>query len=63
MSFDNEITGVLRAIADTVGVALGNAQIYEATLESENNLSAILDSTSDGIIATDQKGPHPHDQR
>jgi len=54
--FEREITAVLRAIADTVGVALGNAQLYESTVENENNLVAILDSSSDGIIATDQKG-------
>lgn len=55
-SFNNEIVGVLQAIADTVGVALNNAQLYENAVEHETNLSAILDATTDGIIATDQKG-------
>ncbi len=59
-SFDEDIVGVLQAIADTVGIALSNAQLYEATLESENNLKAILDTTTDGIIATDQKGRVRH---
>jgi PAS domain S-box-containing protein len=55
-SFNNEIIGVLEAIADTVGVALDNARLYEATVEKENSLRAILHATADGIIATDQKG-------
>jgi PAS domain S-box-containing protein len=59
-SFDPDIIGVLEAIADTVGVALNNAQLYESTLENENYLKAILDSTTDGIIATDQKGRIQH---
>lgn len=59
-SFENDIIGVLQAIADTIGVALSNAQLHEATLENENNLKAILDSTTDGIIATDQKGRIRH---
>jgi two-component system, NtrC family, sensor histidine kinase KinB len=54
--FNEDMINVLRAIADTVGVALNNARLYESALESENNLEAILDSTADGIIATDQKG-------
>lgn len=59
-SFDPDIMGVLQAIADTVGVALNNAQLHESTVENENNLKAILDSTTDGIIATDQKGRIRH---
>jgi PAS domain S-box-containing protein len=55
-SFDKEIIDVLRAIADTVGVALDNSGLYEETLERENQLSAILHSTADGIIATDRNG-------
>lgn len=54
-SFNHEIIGVLEAIADTVGVALDNARLYEATVEKENSLRAILHATTDGIIATDQK--------
>ncbi len=59
-SFESDIIGVLQAIADTIGVALSNAQLHETTLENENNLKAILDSTTDGIIATDQKGRIRH---
>jgi two-component system phosphate regulon sensor histidine kinase PhoR len=55
-SFDDEIITVLRAIADTVGVALDNARLYEASVEHEKRLSAIVESTADGIIATDQNG-------
>lgn len=54
--FGKEIVGVLCAIADTVGVALDNARLYEASLENQSQLSAILHSTADGIIATDQAG-------
>jgi two-component system, NtrC family, sensor histidine kinase KinB len=55
-SFDDEIIKVLRAIADTVGVALDNARLYETTVEHEQRLSAVVESTDDGIIATDQSG-------
>lgn len=55
-SFSSEIVSVLEAIADTVGVALDNARLFETTVEEENRLSAILHSTADGIIATDQNG-------
>ncbi len=55
-SFSAEIISVLEAIADTVGVALDNARLFETALEEENKLSAILHSTADGIIATDQNG-------
>lgn len=54
--FGEELISVLRAIADTVGVALDNARLYEASLENQSQLSAILHSTADGIIATDQLG-------
>lgn len=52
--FDDEIVSVLRSIADTVGVAIDNARLYERHVEQENRLNAILHSTADGIIATDQ---------
>ncbi len=55
-SFNPDIVGVLRVIADTVGVALGNARLYEASVEQENRLSAVLSSTADGILATDLYG-------
>lgn len=52
--FDTDVVTVLKAIADTVGVALDNARLYENRVEQEQRLSAILQATIDGIIATDQ---------
>ncbi len=54
--FDDEMITVLRAIADTIGIALDNARLYETSLENEKQLGAILHSTADGIIATDCTG-------
>ncbi|MFN8564782.1 MAG: GAF domain-containing sensor histidine kinase [Anaerolineae bacterium] len=54
--FDADVIDVLRVIADTVGVALDNARLYEASVESQKRLGAILQSTADGIIATDCTG-------
>lgn len=55
-SFSNELINVLRAVADTVGVAIDNARLYETTSEHERQLNAIFQSTADGMIATDQNG-------
>ncbi len=55
-SFSEEIINVLRAVADTVGVAIDNAHLYETTSEHETQLNAVLQSTTDGMIATDQAG-------
>lgn len=54
--FDEEMITVLRAIADTVGVALDNSRLYEKSVENQKQLGAILQSTADGIIATDCMG-------
>lgn len=54
--FSDENIEVLRAIADTVGVALDNARLYETSLEDQLRLSAVLHSSADGIIATDLHG-------
>lgn len=54
--FNAETIEVLRAVADTVGIALDNARLYEASVENETQLSAVLHSTADGIIATHQNG-------
>jgi PAS domain S-box-containing protein len=54
--FSSEIIGMLKAVADTVGVAIDNARLYESTSERQKQLQAILNSTADGIIATNQKG-------
>lgn len=55
-SFDESSVEVLRAIADTVGVALDNARLYETSVENQHRLGAVLQSTADGIVATDQNG-------
>lgn len=52
---DDEIS-VLRVIADQVGVALDNARLYESVKEQSSRLEAILNSTGDAIIATDNHG-------
>ncbi|GAB5491960.1 MAG: hypothetical protein Phog2KO_21750 [Phototrophicaceae bacterium] len=52
--FDEATVSMLRSIADTVGVAIGNARLHEQHVEQENRLNAILHSTADGILATDQ---------
>ncbi|MFZ4828453.1 MAG: ATP-binding protein [Phototrophicaceae bacterium] len=54
--FSDDVIDVLRAASDTVGVALENARLYRATVENESRLTAILQSTADGIIATDRNG-------
>ena len=36
--FDDEMITVLRAIADTIGVALDNARLYEAKGEGRNRV-------------------------
>ena len=51
--FDEELVSMLRAVADTVGIAIENARLHEQRVESEKRLEAILRSTADGIIATD----------
>lgn len=52
--FDEASVNVLRSIADTVGIAIDNARMHEQHVEQENWLAAILHSSADGIIATDQ---------
>jgi len=54
--FSDDVVSVLSVIADTIGVAVSNARLYEASVEQENRLSAVLHSTADGIIATDKSG-------
>lgn len=55
-TFSEEQTGVLQAVADQLGVALDNAQLYEDTRAKESRLSAVINSTADAIIATDNHG-------
>ena len=51
--FDNVFIAVLQAIADNVAIAVNNAVLYEKHVENGKQLSTILNSTADGIIATD----------
>lgn len=55
-TFSDAEIDVLKAIADQVGIALDNAQLYEETLHQKKHLFAIINSTADAIIATDKKG-------
>ncbi len=54
--FDQPAISVLRVIADTVGLAVENARLYEKSLEHDKQVGAILESTADGILATDCTG-------
>ncbi len=47
---------VLRVIADQVGLAIDNVQLYESVRAQQSRLEAVLNSTADAIIATDDKG-------
>ncbi len=55
-AFDTPTVDILRTVADTVGVALDNARLYKQSVENQTRLNAILQSSADGIIATDQAG-------
>jgi PAS domain S-box-containing protein len=55
-TFDEEEIIVLQAVADQLGVALDNAQLFEDTRAKQSRLSAVIDSTADAIIATDDRG-------
>lgn len=54
--FDDVFAVVLQSIADNVAVAINNASLHEKHVENEKQLSTILNSTADGIIATDHHG-------
>lgn len=54
--FSSEEIAMLRAIADQVGIALDNARLYEHTKEQSSRLGAVLHSSGDAIIATDNHG-------
>jgi PAS domain S-box-containing protein len=47
---------LLKAIASQAGIALANAQLFEAVEQERGHLKAILTGTNDGIVATDKKG-------
>jgi PAS domain S-box-containing protein len=54
--FTEDEIDVLRVIADQVGVALENARLYESTKTHSSRLGAVLNSSGDAIIATDNHG-------
>jgi PAS domain S-box-containing protein len=54
--FDVDEIKILQAIADQVGLALDNARLYESVREQQSRLQAIIQSTADAIIATDNRG-------
>lgn len=55
-SFSDEEIDVLKAIADQVGVALDNARLYEESRAQQRQLSTVIHSVADAIIATDSSG-------
>jgi PAS domain S-box-containing protein len=54
--FSQDEINVLRVIADQVGLALDNAQLYERIRQQQNNMQAVLQSTADAIIAVNAYG-------
>ncbi len=54
--FTGDEIDVLRVIADQVGIALENARLYESTKHHSSRLGAVLNSSGDAIIATDNHG-------
>jgi PAS domain S-box-containing protein len=54
--FDDQTIEILKTVADTIGVALENARLYARSIEGENRMAAILQSSADGILATDKNG-------
>ena len=54
--FTDDQVEVLRVIADQVGVAIENARLYEHTKSHSSRLGAVLNSSGDAIIATDNHG-------
>ncbi|HVO43605.1 MAG TPA: ATP-binding protein [Aggregatilineales bacterium] len=54
--FSPDEINVLRVIADQVGLALDNAQLYERVKEQQSKMLAVLQSTADAIIAVNSTG-------
>src|SRR5258708_18287457 len=54
-SFSRDEILVLQAIADQVGLPLDNARLYDTAREQQSRLQAVLQSTSDAIIATNRR--------
>lgn len=54
--FTEEEVNLLRLIADQIGIAIDNAQLFEAAKREQRRLEAVLYSTADAIIAVDMNG-------
>lgn len=54
--FSEEEIRLLQLIADQVGIAIDNAQLYETTRREQRRLEAVLNSTADAIMALDMQG-------
>ncbi len=54
--FSDEELDVLQAMADQVGIALENARLYALVRQQQKQLTAIIESAADAIIATDDRG-------
>ncbi|GAA5526929.1 ATP-binding protein [Herpetosiphon gulosus] len=51
--FNTEDTQRLQAMANTVGVAIDNANLFHEVSQNRNRLQALLNSTTDGILMID----------
>ena len=47
---------LLCSVADTIGIALENARLYEESVSAQRRLNAVLRASADGILATDVTG-------
>jgi len=54
--FTDDQVDVLRVISDQVGIAIENARLYENAKSHSSRLGAVLNSSGDAIIATDNHG-------
>lgn len=55
-AFDQDVVDLLCGIADTIGIALDNARLYETSVAAERRLNAVVAATTDGILATNAGG-------
>ena len=55
-AFGQGSVDLLCGIADTIGILIENARLYEESLAAQRQLSAVLRATADGIVTTDPAG-------
>ncbi len=55
-AFDQGVVDLLCGIADTIGIALDNARLYETSVAAERRLNAVVAATTDGVLATNTSG-------